>query len=94
MPVVALTVLVVVGPSSTAGLVVPTLIGLVVLVGGVVVFGADAAQREPGRSRSAGGAAGRRAADAARPPPPDRLGQAVLEFRRGSIGLIRARWGS
>ncbi len=92
LPVLALCVLVVSG-RSTAGLVVPTLIGLVVLVSGVVVFGLIL--RSEGLAMAIGRLAqrvGERLMKLFRRSRPIAWDQTVVEFRRGSIGLIRARW--
>lgn len=92
LPVVALTVLVASG-RSTAGLVVPTLIGLVLLVAGIVVFALIL--RSEGLATAIGRLAqqvGERLMKFLRRSRPIAWDKAVVEFRHGSIGLIRARW--
>ena len=92
LPVIALTVLVLSG-RSTAGLVVPTLVGLVILIGGIVIFGLVL------RSESLAVAVGRLAQRIGtwlmrllRRPAPDGWDRAVVDFRQRSIGLVRAKW--
>ncbi|MGH9272495.1 MAG: lysylphosphatidylglycerol synthase transmembrane domain-containing protein [Ilumatobacteraceae bacterium] len=94
LPVVALVVLVVSGRSA-AGLVVPTLIGLIVLVGGIVVLAlilrSEALAVAIGRLAQRIGERLLRLVRWSRPISLDRI---VLDFRHSSIGLIRARWRS
>ena len=65
LPVLSLAILVV-ADRSTAGLVVPTLLGLVMLVGGIVVLHAHPAQRVAGRAHRPVRRTGRLGRDATR----------------------------
>jgi putative heme transporter len=92
MPVLALVMLTLTGePSGT--LVIPTLLGLVVLIGAVVVL--TMILRSEQLAVTIGGI-GQRPVDRVwsilrRPSTPDVL-RAVLDFRHESIGLVRRRW--
>ncbi|MGI9051293.1 MAG: lysylphosphatidylglycerol synthase transmembrane domain-containing protein [Ilumatobacteraceae bacterium] len=94
IPIIALTILAVAG-RRTAGLVVPTLVGLAVLVGGIVVL--TLVLRSEALAEGIGRLAqrfGTRLMRLLRRPPTADWGQAVLDFRHNSIGLIRDRWKS
>jgi uncharacterized protein (TIRG00374 family) len=91
LPVIAL-VLLVLAHEATGGLVVPTIIGLAVLVTGIVLFGLvlrseQLAERVGGLVERVGN---RLLAFIHRPPA--ELRRAVVDFRHRSIGLLRARW--
>ncbi|CAN5813694.1 hypothetical protein BH18ACT2_BH18ACT2_23950 [soil metagenome] len=92
LPVIALTILIVAG-RSTAGLVVPTLVGLALLITGLVIFGL--VLRSEALAVAIGGLA-QRCGDwlmrLLRRPRAARWDEAVLDFRHRSIGLVRARW--
>jgi uncharacterized membrane protein YbhN (UPF0104 family) len=92
MPVVALTLLIATG-RATGHLLVPTLVGLVALVGAavvlVLVMTSEVLARRVGR-------VGQRIVDPAsrwlrRSSSPD-VTAALLDFRRNSIGLLRFHW--
>ena len=92
LPVVALMILVVSG-RSTAGLVVPTLIGAVLLIGGIVVFmlmlrSEALAVRIGGLAQRVGSSLMR----LVRRPPVAHWDDVVVDFRHRSIGLVRSRW--
>jgi uncharacterized membrane protein YbhN (UPF0104 family) len=92
IPVFALSVLVASG-RSTAGLVVPTLVGLFVLVGGIIIFGlvlrSESLAVAVGRLAQA---VGSRLMRLVRRPATVGWDRAVVDFRHHSMGLVRARW--
>jgi uncharacterized membrane protein YbhN (UPF0104 family) len=94
IPILALLLLAMKG-ESTAKLVLPTVIGLIALVGGLVLF--FLIVRSEALAERIGRIAERlvsRVAGWIRRPPLTGLPEKVLEFRHRSIGLIRARWRS
>ena len=92
LPVLSLAILVV-ADRSTAGLVVPTLLGLVVLAGGIVCFTlilrSDLLAERIGRLAERVGSAAMRLV---RRPPVTGWHDAVVDFPHRSRELIRARW--
>lgn len=94
LPVIALVVLIA-AHEATTGLVVPALIGLIVLVGGVVLFAGII--RSEKLAISTGELAERtlsRLAGLVHRPPKTGTADAIVEFRHTSIGLIRHSWRS
>ena len=92
IPILALAILAAAG-ESTAKLVVPTAIGVVVLVGGLILF--FLIVRSEALAERIGKAAERiatRVLGWIRRPPATGIPDKVLDFRHRSIGLIRARW--
>lgn len=92
MPVVALALLIATG-RATGKLLVPTLIGLVVLIGAAVVLGLVMSSES---LAARVGAFGQRLVDPVsrwlrRSSSPD-LTRILLEFRHDSIGLLRRHW--
>ncbi len=91
LPVIAL-VLLVLAHEATGGLVVPTIIGLAVLVTGIVLF--SLVLRSEQLAERVGGLVervGNRLLTLVHRPPAE-LRRAVVDFRHRSIGLLRARW--
>jgi uncharacterized membrane protein YbhN (UPF0104 family) len=91
MPVTALAALAITG-RATASLVIPTAIGVIVLVGAVGLFAGML--REQSLARSIGGWLGRAASFLRKPfhKPPVQWGEAAVTFRGQAIGLIAKRW--
>ena len=94
LPVLSLAILVV-ADRSTAGLVVPTFLGLVMLVGGIVCFTlvlrSESLAERIGRFAERVGSAAMRLV---RRPPVTGWRDAVIDFRHRSRALIRAKWKS
>jgi uncharacterized protein (TIRG00374 family) len=91
LPVIAL-ILLVLAHEATGGLVVPTIIGLAVLITGIVLF--SLVLRSEQLAERVGGLVervGNRLLALIHRPPAE-LRQAVIDFRHRSIGLLRTRW--
>jgi uncharacterized membrane protein YbhN (UPF0104 family) len=93
LPVLALVALALAG-ESTGKLIVPTLIGLAALIGGIVVFAlvlrSEALAVKVGRLADR---IGGRALRLLRRPAID-FEQVVLDFRHRSVSLLRAKWAA
>jgi uncharacterized membrane protein YbhN (UPF0104 family) len=91
MPVVALAALALTGRMN-AGLIIPTVIGILVLVAAVVLF-AGILWKES-LARAIGGGLGRAASALRRPfhKPPFHWAEAAGRFRKQTIGLVAKRW--
>jgi uncharacterized membrane protein YbhN (UPF0104 family) len=91
MPVIALVALVITG-RATASLVIPTAIGVVVLIVAIGLFAGMLWKKS--LARAIGGGLGKVASFVRKPfhKPPVHWGEAAARFRKQTIGLISRRW--